>query len=74
MASLYGLFFLTLAFSNIVCFARSVPLESHAGPSLLRRGGQFDPDLLRKLPRCENPPYQYFPAGLYAQLCQAPIV
>ncbi|KAL8907757.1 MAG: hypothetical protein Q9207_001240 [Kuettlingeria erythrocarpa] len=50
---LLGLTFLTLAFPSISCFALSVPVAPRA-----------DSDLLRNLPRCQNPPYQYYPAGL----------
>ncbi|CAO1598372.1 hypothetical protein XANCAGTX0491_002141 [Xanthoria calcicola] len=52
MPSLFVLALLTVAFPIIPCFTLRVPLEP-----------RLDSDLLRKLPKCQNPPYQYYPAG-----------
>lgn len=49
MPSLTALSFLTFFFSNILCYALTLPLEPRDDPSLLK---------------CQNYPYEYYPAGV----------
>lgn len=51
MPSLFALTLLALSFPSFLCYALTLPLEPRDDPSPLL---------------CQNKPYNYYPAGVYA--------